>query len=675
MRIAWILVSLLSISLSLKSQCPAEPLELQGGHCTGDTLWVAGAVGASRIDWYRDGVLVKTAYGAYQPSPVTIVAGGNGLGYAANQFNTPMSLYVDNNDTLYVVDEENWRIQKFPPGSTSSTNGTTLIQQGNPNINNGVVVNPGPGVGAITSVFLDPQHNIFIDESGIIEKWPPNAKSWTQVAAVTSDIVSATPNVGVLAMITVDAADNVYLAERGNNRVQKWAAGATSGVTVAGGNGAGSAPNQLNNPYGVCLDQAGNLYVSDPGNSRVQKWAPGATTGVTVAGGNGPGSAANQLNYPTGIFVDAVGNLYVADALDARVQCWAPGATAGVTVVGGNGQGAALNQLAEPTDVFLSKDGYLYTCDDSNQRVVKNLPTPVYSIDSILIADQPGVYTAVVTGPDGCVVTSQPLSVLLTTAIGLALQATPNPVCSADSALFTALLDTSGLAFLYQWSVNGVIVFDTGTTYIYRQPTPGSTVSCTALDTAVCVSGTSDFISLVVNPSPVIGPGQTFPLPYGKSVELEPVVTGQVNSYSWTPATGLNDTTVEDPVADPRSTTVYTLQVVGTDGCAATGDIKVDVYTPLQLPNAFTPNGDGKNDVFYVLGGPPGLVIHEMAVFDRWGKRVFQVREVVAGDASVGWTGRFGGELLTAGTYVYMIAVGLPDGTAQVVKGTVELVR
>ena len=46
-----------------------------------------------------------------------------------------------------------------------------------------------------------------------------------------------------------------------------------------------------------------------------------------------------------------------------------------------------------------------------------------------------------------------------------------------------------------------------------------------------------------------------------------------------------------------------------TDGCAASGDIKVDVYSPLELPNAFTPYGDGKNDVFYVLGGPPGLVI------------------------------------------------------------------
>jgi DNA-binding beta-propeller fold protein YncE len=72
----------------------------------------------------------------------------------------------------------------------------------------------------------------------------------------------------------------------------------------------------------VFVDASGNLYVSDGFNQRIQKWAPGATTGTTVAGGNGDGSAANQFSYPSGLFVDASGNIYVSDWNNNRIQKW-----------------------------------------------------------------------------------------------------------------------------------------------------------------------------------------------------------------------------------------------------------------------------------------------------------------------------------------------------------------
>lgn len=122
--------------------------------------------------------------------------------------------------------------------------------------------------------------------------------------------------------------------------------------------------------------------------------------------------------------------------------------------------------------------------------------------------------------------------------------------------------------------------------------------------------------------APAVPSGQVFSLSDGGSVTLTPQVSGDIAGYSWTPAAGLSDTAVPEPVADPRGTTVYTLTVTGSDGCAATGSINVDVYIPLRVPNAFTPNGDGKNDVFYVAGGPPGIVITQFTVFDRRGRRV-----------------------------------------------------
>src|SRR2546428_383081 len=118
------------------------------------------------------------------------------------------------------------------------------------------------------------------------------------------------------------------------------------GVTVAGGNGNGSAANQLAFPTGVFVDASGNIFVADGNNYRIQKWAPGAIEGITVAGGNGYGSAANQLYNPGGVFVDATGDVFVADQSNYRIQKWAPGATQGITVAGVKGYGSAANQLS-----------------------------------------------------------------------------------------------------------------------------------------------------------------------------------------------------------------------------------------------------------------------------------------------------------------------------------------
>lgn len=103
--------------------------------------------------------------------------------------------------------------------------------------------------------------------------------------------------------------------------MQKWAPGATTGQTVAGGNGQGSAANQLNQPMGIAVDSAGNIYVSDSGNARVQIWEPNVGVGVPVAGGRGVGSDVDQLSWPRGIARHG-NTLYVADTDNARVMAW-----------------------------------------------------------------------------------------------------------------------------------------------------------------------------------------------------------------------------------------------------------------------------------------------------------------------------------------------------------------
>jgi len=160
--------------------------------------------------------------------------------------------------------------------------------------------------------------------------------------------------------VFVDSTGNIFVADHVNHRIQKWTPGAAAGITVAGGNGAGSAANQLFDPNSIFVDGAGNIYVADADNHRIQKWAPGASYGITVAGGNGPGSAANQLDTPYGVFVDAAGNIYIAELNNHRVQRWAPGASEGITVAGGNGAGPALNQLSYPISVYVDAQSNIY---------------------------------------------------------------------------------------------------------------------------------------------------------------------------------------------------------------------------------------------------------------------------------------------------------------------------
>jgi sugar lactone lactonase YvrE len=133
--------------------------------------------------------------------------------------------------------------------------------------------------------------------------------------------------------VALDAAGNLYIADRDNNRVRRISAATGIITTVAGtgalgygGDGGPATSAILNRPIAVALDGAGNLYIADWFNNRVRKVD---TTGVitTVAGtgtagfaGDGGAATSALLRDPTGVAVDAAGNLYIADRVNARVR-------------------------------------------------------------------------------------------------------------------------------------------------------------------------------------------------------------------------------------------------------------------------------------------------------------------------------------------------------------------
>jgi sugar lactone lactonase YvrE len=177
--------------------------------------------------------------------------------------------------------------------------------------------------------------------------------------------------------ITVDSVGNVYISSMLCNWVTKWAPNASNSTVVAGSPTgiAGSGNLSLNFPYGLALDESNSfLYVIDRNNHRIQRFILGGSgIGVTVAGGNGPGSAANQFFYANDIYVSKLdGSLYITDDANCRIQKWVKNATFGTTIAGNpNGIfGITPYLLYSPfSSAIDDEENYLYVSDGLNNRI------------------------------------------------------------------------------------------------------------------------------------------------------------------------------------------------------------------------------------------------------------------------------------------------------------------
>lgn len=152
---------------------------------------------------------------------------------------------------------------------------------------------------------------------------------------------------------------------------------------------------------------------------------------------------------------------------------------------------------------------------------------------------------------------------------------------------------------------------------------------------------------------------------------------GTLTSYTWKPDQFLSCVNCLDPIVKLP----YTQSVVFTGknqySCTSSDTAVLTMYTdgPVNIPNAFTPNGDGKNDVFYILGSRDIELVKDLSVYDRYGQRVFQVKNVPANDPAFGWRGQVQGKNAATGTFVYAANIRFADGTERLFKGTITLIR
>ncbi len=146
-------------------------------------------------------------------------------------------------------------------------------------------------------------------------------------------------------------------------------------------------------------------------------------------------------------------------------------------------------------------------------------------------------------------------------------------------------------------------------------------------------------------------------------------------SYLWSPATGISDPNIPNPVitlGPSVDSITYRVKVSVADGCFAEDDIKVRIFKTgpdIFVPTAFTPNGDGKNDLLKPI--PVGIKSMEyFRVYNRLGSLVFSTRQLGAG-----WNGTIEGKQQATGTFVYMTAATDYLNNRITKKGTVVLIR
>ncbi len=149
-------------------------------------------------------------------------------------------------------------------------------------------------------------------------------------------------------------------------------------------------------------------------------------------------------------------------------------------------------------------------------------------------------------------------------------------------------------------------------------------------------------------------------------------VSGGGNYFVWTPATGLSDDSIANPIAMPPKDMMYKVTVTNDEGCKDTDSIyiKVNPYPGIYVPTGFTPNNDGLNDVIRPIITKE-FKLEEFSIYNRWGERIF-----TTSTNGVGWNGRLRGLVQDTGVYVWIVnATDNRNGQKHRLKGTFVIIR
>lgn len=343
-----------------------------------------------------------------------------------------------------------------------------------------------------------------------------------------------------------------------------------------------------------------------------------------------------------------------------------------------------LDMVANPGDTICAGTPVTFTATPANggtlpfyQWYLNGNPTGVNnSVYIISPADGDSVF-CVLTSNLACTLnnpaTSATIKITYTPALNTTvnISADKDSVCPGSVVTFTAQPSNEGSAPLYEWLVDGVSAQHGGSAvFITNSLTGGELVICRMTSSMPClVANPVESLPLAIfaATAPMIQLSDKPFLCAGDPTQLD---AGQgFASYLWQDGSKSRYFTATDEG-------IYHVTVTDSNGCTASDSVLMKVCDALMLiPNAFTPNADGLNDVFRVVTSQEGIISFSMRIFNRWGEMIFE-----SSDIHLGWNGMVKGQYAPVGSYVWEIVYQIstltnPSAYSYSLRGTVKLIR
>jgi gliding motility-associated-like protein len=453
-------------------------------------------------------------------------------------------------------------------------------------------------------------------------------------------------------------------------------------TTLCANTAAGSVTITVNNPVtagtpadplefcqddATFVDLAAQLTGADPNGT----WAE---TSASPSGGGAFNAVAGTFN-PVG--QDA--GVYTFEyAIDAAAPC--PDASATVTIIINEQPVADAGETQELNcnDLEVTIGGNSSTGANIEYEWTLQGSTNVLSTESTYTSADPGTFVLTVTNAvTGCSATDQ---VVVTESIE-----TPVPIISVSEV--SCFGENDG--FILIDSIAGgvppyLVSFDGGALSQQLQFSGLTAGSYTIVvedskgcETTVVVDVTQPDELIVELVGNFMTEDESINLGESVTLTIQPSVPfGSLDSVIWEPAELIECDSCQSNVVSPSYLTTFSVTIED-DGCIASDDLRVLVRKdrPIYIPNVFSPNDDGRNDVFFIQAGDIVEEIRTLQVFDRWGESVYVADNFLPNDPTFGWDGTLRGKDMNPGVYVYYLEVVYIDGYSEVIKGDVTLVR
>lgn len=296
----------------------------------------------------------------------------------------------------------------------------------------------------------------------------------------------------------------------------------------------------------------------------------------------------------------------------------------------------------------------------SNASIADPVATPDTSIQ----------YTVIVTNMFGCIATDS-VTIKVDKRVKIKVKEVP-PICSGGAVLLAA----SGNTNLFKWTpVLGLS--DQYSANPVASPTVTTTYVVTGMSLNVCPDDSASVL-VTVGEIPVLTVATDTAVVAGSSIQIHASVSNVPVTYQWKPWEGLSCSDCPNPfIENIREEKMYILTVTSQYGCKATDTIRISIFCEddLLIPNAFTPNADGLNDVFYPQAPGYGLV-KSMTIFNRWGEMVFNQEDFPLNDPAYGWNGTYQNTPIEgSNVFVYVIRLRCANGSSTAVTGKITLIR